>query len=78
VRPSIIDDEGARTEFRFGERLALPLARAVFSVLGSANRFAPIRADDIAKALVHLALIQEKPSVRIVESDELQRIAASC
>ena len=72
LRPSFIDDEGARGESRTGERLALPLALIVFSVFGKTSRYAPVRADVIAKAVVRLALddIDAQP-VRIVESDQL-------
>jgi uncharacterized protein YbjT (DUF2867 family) len=72
VRPSFIDDEGTRGEARTGERLALPLALIVFSVFGKTSRYAPVRADVIAKAVVRLALddIDAQP-VRIVESDQL-------
>ena len=44
-RPSFIDDQGARGESRPLERLALPLARAVFSIVGRKSRYAPIPAD---------------------------------
>lgn len=72
LRPPFIDDEGARGESRTGERLALPLALIVFSVFGKTSRYAPVRADVIAKAVVRLALddIDAQP-VRIVESDQL-------
>ncbi len=71
LRPSFIDDEGARGEFRLGERVGLPLVRAVFSVVGKTRRYAPIRADVIAKALVRLAFDDTADRVRVVESEEL-------
>ena len=75
LRPSFIDDEGTRGEYRAGERLTLPLARIVFSVLGKTSRYAPVRADVIAKAVVRLALddVDAQP-VRIVESDQLHAL----
>jgi uncharacterized protein YbjT (DUF2867 family) len=75
LRPSFIDDEGTRGEYRAGERLTLPLARIVFSVLGKTSRYAPVRADVIAKAVVRLALddLDAQP-VRIVESDQLHEL----
>jgi uncharacterized protein YbjT (DUF2867 family) len=74
VRPSLIDDEGTRPEQRLGERLALPLSRAVFSLVGKTHRYAPIRADVIARALVRLAFDDTTERVRIVESDRLHEI----
>ena len=38
LRPSFIDNQGARTEFRPGERFVLPLARAVFTLIGRSDR----------------------------------------
>jgi len=76
LRPSFIDDQGARREVRFGERIGLPLARAAFSVLGRRSRYAPIAADVIAKALVRLALDATDERVRVVESDRLHVIGA--
>ncbi len=76
VRPSFIDDQGARREFRLAERLGLPLARAVFSVLGRRSRYAPISADVIARALVRLALDETDERVRFVESDRLHAVGA--
>lgn len=76
VRPSIIDDEGMRGEFRLGERLALPLARALFAVAGRTRRYAPIRAETIGKAMVRLAFDDSTESVRIVESDRLHELGS--
>lgn len=74
LRPSFIDDQGARREFRLGERIGLPLARAAFSVLGRTSRYAPIPADVIAKALVRLAFDETDERVRVVESDALHAL----
>jgi uncharacterized protein YbjT (DUF2867 family) len=74
VRPSLIDDDGARPEMRIGERIALPISRAVFSIVGKTHRYAPIRADVIARALVQLAFDDSTEAVRIVESDRLHRL----
>jgi uncharacterized protein YbjT (DUF2867 family) len=71
LRPSFIDDQGARREFRLGERVGLPLARAAFAVLGRRSRYAPIPADVIARALVRLAFDETDERVRVVESDRL-------
>jgi uncharacterized protein YbjT (DUF2867 family) len=74
LRPSLIDDEGSRSEYRAGERLILPIARLLFSVVGRRSRYAPISADVIANALVRLALDETDRRQRIVESDELHRL----
>jgi uncharacterized protein YbjT (DUF2867 family) len=72
LRPSFIDDEGARREHRAGERLVLPLARAIFAIVGRSNRYAPITAEVIARAMIRLAFDEPTAQVRIVESDQLQ------
>src|SRR5688572_31228742 len=74
LRPSLIDDDGTRPEKRIGERIALPISRAVFSIVGKTHRYAPIRADVIARALVRLAFDDSTEPVRIVESDRLHRV----
>jgi uncharacterized protein YbjT (DUF2867 family) len=74
VRPSLIDDDGTRPEMRIGERIALPITRAVFSIVGKTHRYAPIRADVIARALVRLAFDDSTEAVRIVQSDRLHRL----
>ena len=76
LRPSLIDDEGARRDYRAGERLVLPLARVVFAVIGRTGRYAPISADVIAKAMVRLAFDNTTDRVRWVESEELHRLGA--
>jgi uncharacterized protein YbjT (DUF2867 family) len=74
VRPSLIDDGGTRPEKRISERIALPISRVVFSIVGKTHRYAPIRADVIAHALVQLAFDDSTAPVRIVESDRLHRV----
>ena len=75
LRPSFIDDEGTRREYRAAERVTLPLARIVFSVFGKTSRYAPVRADVIAKAVVRLALDGTTTErVRIVESEQLHQL----
>jgi uncharacterized protein YbjT (DUF2867 family) len=76
VRPSLIDDDGTRPEARLGERIALPLSRALFSIVGKTHRYAPIRADVIARALVRLAFDDTTERVRIVDSDRLHALGA--
>ena len=74
LRPSLIDDEGARRDYRAAERRLLPLARIVFGVVGRTRRYAPISADVIAKAMVRLAFDNTTDRVRLVESEELHRL----
>lgn len=76
LRPSFIDDHGTRPDYRRGERLALPLARLLFRVVGRTNRYAPISADVIARAMVRLAFGTDGERIRIVESDALHAIGA--
>jgi uncharacterized protein YbjT (DUF2867 family) len=71
VRPSFIDDQGTRREYRVKERLTLPLARLIFSIVGKTSRYAPVSADAIGKALVQFAFDDTVERVRIIESDRL-------
>ena len=74
LRPSLIDDEGARGDDRPAERLTLPVARFVFGIVGKTRRYAPISADVIARAMVRLAFDSTTDRVRLVESDQLHRL----
>lgn len=76
LHPSFIDDQGARRDDRLGERLGLPLARAVFSVVGKTNRYAPITAEVLGKAAVTLTLDEAREAVRVVEGEALFRAGA--
>ena len=78
VRPSFIDDQGMRHDYRPLERLTLPLARVIFSVVGKTSRYAPISADAIGQAVVRLALDDTGTErVRIVESEQLHELGAT-
>ena len=76
LRPSILDDGGTRTENRIGERIALPLARAVFAVVGKTRRYAPIPIDTVARALVRVAFDDTTAPRRTLESDQLHALGA--
>jgi uncharacterized protein YbjT (DUF2867 family) len=76
LRPSALDDEGTRRDKRAGERLVLPLARLLFGVVGKTHRYAPIRADVVAKAMVRFAFDETAERVRIVDSDALHTAGA--
>lgn len=72
LRPAFIDDQGTRTDHRWAERLMLPVAKAVFSVVGRQRRYAPIGADRLGRAVVRLALDGSTEQVRILESEQIQ------
>jgi uncharacterized protein YbjT (DUF2867 family) len=74
LRPSLIDDQGARAEHRPSERFVLPFARALFGLLGKTSRYAPVTADTIARALVRLACAEDGERVRVVESEALHEL----
>jgi len=76
VRPSMLDDEGQRRDPRIIEKVTLPLARALFSVVGKTRRRAPVAADVVARALVDLAFDNNNERCRVVESDQLHRLGA--
>lgn len=57
VRPSLL--LGSRNEFRLGEKVAQPLMRFFsFLLVGSWEKYRPIEAEDVAKAMVQLAMEQ--------------------
>jgi uncharacterized protein YbjT (DUF2867 family) len=74
ARPSILDDEGARRDRRPGEKLGLVVMRALAPVLGAESKYAAIRADVVARALVRLAFEPIGARMRVVLSDELHRL----
>lgn len=76
LHPSLIDDQGTRPEHRLGERLALPVSRALFSIIGRTHRYAPISADVIARALVRLVFERSQERLRVIESDALHALGA--
>jgi uncharacterized protein YbjT (DUF2867 family) len=72
VRPSML--LGDRKERRTGEILGKVVMKTVSPVLtGKLRKFRAIHGRDVAKAMIYL--LQVEPGNRIVESDELQRIA---
>jgi uncharacterized protein YbjT (DUF2867 family) len=75
ARPSLLDDEGRRAEVRPGERVGLAFMRVAGAVIGRESRWAAIRADVVAAALVRLAKEPSLPARRVVLSDELHRLA---
>ncbi|HEV2131140.1 MAG TPA: oxidoreductase [Longimicrobiaceae bacterium] len=74
LRPSLL--LGEREELRLGERLAEPVMRVVSPLmLGPLRRYRPVPSRKVAAAMVRLAK-EEGQGVRIVESDEIVRIAS--
>lgn len=67
VRPSLLDDEGTRGEFRLGERLLLPVLRAIFAVVGRNHRYAPVRVSVLAERMIALAEDETAAAIRVVE-----------
>jgi uncharacterized protein YbjT (DUF2867 family) len=80
LRPSILDDEGARLvrrEHRPVEQAVLAMMRAATGVIGATHRRAPIRVDVVGRAAARLALDDDDPGRHVHESDALHRIGAS-
>jgi uncharacterized protein YbjT (DUF2867 family) len=72
-RPSLL--LGDRAEFRFGERVAQVVSRALpFVYSGPLARYRPIEARDVALAMVAAALAGESGR-HTYESNEVQRLA---
>jgi len=74
MRPSLL--LGERRETRWGERageLGLRLASPLLK--GSLARYRPVHARAVARAMI-AAVRRPAPGVRIVESDEIPRLAA--
>lgn len=76
VRPSFIDPQGTRPEHRRGEEIALPLAKAFFSVFARHTSYAPITADAVARALTRLAFDPTTERLRILQGKPLFQAAA--
>jgi uncharacterized protein YbjT (DUF2867 family) len=73
VRPSLL--LGDRAEFRLGERFAQMVSRPLaWLLVGSLRRYRPVRARDVAGAL--LALAEEQGTGGLVESERIPEIAA--
>jgi uncharacterized protein YbjT (DUF2867 family) len=74
ARPSLL--LGERDESRPGERFAQFVAPALAPLLrGRLRKYRALSAGAVAIALVRLATEDERPGVRVVESDELQEVA---
>lgn len=74
VRPSML--LGDRNEFRLGETIGKGLMQAFrFLMLGAFEKYKPIHALTVAKAMLYLAQ-NNKEKVKIAESNELEQLVA--
>jgi uncharacterized protein YbjT (DUF2867 family) len=72
-RPSFL--VGHRRERRPGEAFGIAAARLIsFAMVGPAARYRPIRADDVAKAMLAVAR-DAPPGIHVYESREMQALA---
>jgi uncharacterized protein YbjT (DUF2867 family) len=72
-RPSLL--VGVRPERRAGEAIGLATARFFsFAMLGPVRRYRPIRADDVAKAMVNVAR-ESPPGLHLYEADAMVDLA---
>jgi len=77
LRPSILDDDGARrtrSDARPGEQLGLVVMRGVAGLLGREHRWAPISVDVVGRAAARLVLDAAAAGRQIHLSDALHRI----
>lgn len=75
VRPGILD--GVRGERRVGEELGIAVLRGVSQLLGGPRfKYAPIRAQTVARAMIALAFGEERGLV-ITESARLQELGGA-
>lgn len=73
LRPSLL--LGERKEFRLGEKIgAVGMSLASFALQGPLRKFRAVQAADVAAAMLFLSRTNFQ-GVRIVESDEIQRIS---
>lgn len=77
LRPSILDDEGARQGSRVGERFGLVVMNAAARVLGKTHRYAPITVDTVGRAIAKIATQPFEARNRVVVlSDGIHAMAA--
>jgi uncharacterized protein YbjT (DUF2867 family) len=75
MRPSLL--LGDRKEFRFSERIAVGISPLLSPLLfGPLKKYKPIKASDVAQAMVNLASRKANSSV-LVENQEIERLANS-
>jgi uncharacterized protein YbjT (DUF2867 family) len=71
MRPSVL--LGTRSEFRFGERISIPLIKKISFLLPS--KYKPIEATDVAKAMLAAAKNHEKGFI-VCEYKKMKRLAS--
>lgn len=75
LRPAILD--GERSQRRLGEELGITVARGVARLLGGPRfKYAPIRAETVARAMIALAFGDERGAVT-TESARLQALGGA-
>jgi uncharacterized protein YbjT (DUF2867 family) len=77
LRPSVLDDEGARSarhDSRPGEKLGLVVMRGVAAVIGRQHRYAPIGVDVVGRAAARLVLDADRAGRHVHLSDAIHRI----
>lgn len=71
-RPSFL--MGPRTEFRLGEVVAIPVARALqYAMMGGLRKYRPIHAEDVARAMVAVAKAH-CTGVQVYEYSEIEKL----
>lgn len=75
LRPSILDDEGARAGGRPGERVGLAVMRGLAAVIGRTHRYSPISVDVVGRAAARLATASGA-GVQVHLSDAIHTVGA--
>lgn len=76
LRPSILDDEGARHGSRPAEAVGLTVMRGIARLIGTTHRWAPISVDTVGRAIARLAVgAPSSPRVQVFESDAIHGLA---
>lgn len=73
LRPSVLDDEGARKQSRPGEKLGIAVMRAATAIIGKQHKYAPISVDTVGRAVASLATAKLVPGRNVLESDAIHR-----
>ena len=74
VRPSLLT--GNRSEFRLGEKAGENVLKVLNPLLiGGLKKFRSIEANQVATAMIAIALMEDKTAVRVYQSDELASLS---
>ena len=78
LRPSILDDEGARAGARPAEAMSLLVMHGLAKIIGSTHKYAPIGVDTVGRAIAKLVVTAPSaPRVQVYESDAIHRLAGT-